>query len=136
MNLDPAFLTVAQVKAVHQRTIAEFGGIPGLRDPGLLESAVLIPAAQYGGKFLHGDIPTMAAATLFHLCRNHPFMDGNTRTALASAEIFLLLNDCSLEANDEELERLTLGVAEGSLSKDEAVLFFRQHAKGLDNSKK
>ena len=128
---DPAFLTVEQVKAVHRRMTAEFGGATTLRDPGLLESAVMLPAARAHGKLLHHGIPAMAAAYLFHICRNHPFADGNKRTALASAEIFLLLNGHELDANGDALEALTVGVAEGSISKQETVAFFQQYARSL-----
>lgn len=124
----PAFLLVDHVMAVHRRMISEFGGDPLLHDPGLLESAVVLPASKFDGKFLHGGIAAMAAAYLFHICNNHPFVDGNKRTALTSAEIFLLLNDHSLRATDDELEVLTMGVAAGSISKSEVVTFFQHHA--------
>lgn len=123
----PAFLTVDQVLAIHRRMIEEFGGEPAVRDHGLLESAVMMPAARFGGKFLHNGIPTMAAAYLFHICRNHPFVDGNKRTGLASAEMFVLLNEMRLAATNAELEELTIGVAAGRISKDDTVAFFRQH---------
>lgn len=123
----PSFLNVDHIKVIHRRMISEFGGATTLRDSGLLESAVMLPAAQFGGKFLHTGIPAMGAAYLFHLCRNHPFGDGNKRTALASAEIFLLLNDHSLDADDDQLEALTIGVATSSITKDEVVAFFRRH---------
>ena len=87
-----------------------------------------MPAAQVRGRFLHDGIPAMAAAYLFHLCKNHPFIDGNKRTALASAEVFILLNDMRLTATNEELENLVLGVAEGRVSKEMVVAFLRRHA--------
>lgn len=126
---DPTFLTVEQVKTVHQRMTAEFGGATFLRDPGLLESAVMLPAARFDGNLLHDGIAAMAAAYLFHICRNHPFADGNKRTALASAEIFLLLNGHELDASNDAMEALTWGVAEGSTTKEETVAFFQHHAK-------
>lgn len=128
MTPKPVFLTPGNVLEIHQRMIRDFGGAPRVRDQGLLESAVMLPAARFGGEFLHAGLPVMAAAYLFHICRNHPFMDGNKRTALASAEIFLLLNGYNLAAGDAELEKLTLGVAEGSMSKEAVVSFFREHA--------
>ncbi len=127
MSADPVFLSVEQVLAIHQRVIEEFGGEPAILDDGLLESAAMMPAAQYAGKFLHKGLPAMAAAYLFHLCRNHPFMDGNKRTALAAAEVFLLLNNHQLRATNRELEQLTLGVAEGKLSKEDVTAFLRRH---------
>ncbi len=76
---------------------------------------------------MHEDIPAMAAAYLFHICKSHAFMGGNKRTALASAAIFIQLNNMQLIATDDELERLTIGVAEGSLTKDDTIEFFRRH---------
>ncbi len=127
MKETPIFLTPDLVKAVHRRMIEEFGGDPTLRDDGLLESAVMMPAAQFGGQYLHDGIPAMAAAYLFHICKNHAFGDGNKRTALASAEIFVRLNGMRLDATNMELEELTLGVADGRLSKDEVTAFFNSH---------
>ena len=121
------FLTVENVLAINRRMIAEFGGDAGVRDPCLLESAVMMPAARFSGEYVHEGIPAMAAAYLFHICKNHAFMDGNKRTALASAAIFIQLNDMQLIATDDELERITIGVAEGSLTKDDALEFFRRH---------
>ncbi len=129
----PTFLAVDHVLAIHRRMIEEFGGDAAVRDHGLLESAVMMPAAQFGGKFLHGGIPAMAAAYVFHLCKNHPFADGNKRTALSSAEMFVLLNDMRLAATNKELEELTLGVADGRISKEETLAFFRRHVVAGDS---
>jgi len=127
MTEGPVFLTVEQVLAIHARVIEEFGGEPTLLDRGMLESAVAMPAARYSGRFLHPDLTAMAAAYLFHLCRNHPFADGNKRTALVSAEVFLMLNECQLKAANRDVERLVLGIAEGIVSKDDATAFLRKH---------
>jgi death on curing protein len=124
----PAFLSVEHVLVIHRRSIEEFGGDPSVRDQGLLESAVAMPAAQFGGAFLHDTVPAMAAAYLFHLCRNHPFVDGNKRTALASAEVFLLLNGMRFDARNDALEELTLGVAASRVSKEQTIAFFLSHA--------
>ncbi len=123
----PTFLTVDQVLAIHRRIIEEFGGDREVRDHGLLASAVSMPAAWFGGEFLHDGIPAMAAAYHFHLCKNHALVDGNKRTALASAEIFILLNDMRLSATDDELADLTIGIAEGRISKEETTAFFKRH---------
>lgn len=128
MTSDPVFLSTGNVVDIHRRMIRDFGGAPQVREQGLLESAVMLPSARFGGEFLHAGLPAMAAAYLFHICRNHPFVDGNKRTALASAEIFLLLNGYTLAADDAELETLTMGVASGSISKEEVVTFFSRHA--------
>ena len=108
---------------------AEFGGDAAVRDHGLLESAVMMPAARFGGSWLHPDLASMAAAYLFHLCKNHPFMDGNKRTALAAAEIFLILNARRLVVSDDAVYDLTMGVASGTITKDQVVTFFRRYVK-------
>jgi death-on-curing protein len=85
-------LTPAAVKAVHAEVLAAYGGATGLRDEGLLESAVAAPQATFGGEPLMTDAVEIAAAYLFYLCRNHPFVDGNKRTALAACLVFLEAN--------------------------------------------
>jgi len=127
MSSPPLFLAVEHLEAIHRRMIEEFGGLAGLRDRGLLEAAVAMPAAAVAGRFLHKGLAAMAAAYLFHLCRNHPFIDGNKRTALAAAETFLLLNGRRLAATNAQLFRLTMGVADGSISKAQTAAFFRRH---------
>lgn len=127
MNRDVVFLSVDDLLVIHRRMIAEFGGTGELRDRGLLESACGMPRACFGGEFLHEGIPEMAAAYLFHICCNHPFVDGNKRTALAAAETFLLINNCELQATNAELETLTVAVAEGKKTKNDVIAFFEQH---------
>ncbi|MFB3880054.1 MAG: type II toxin-antitoxin system death-on-curing family toxin [Armatimonadota bacterium] len=130
MTAEPRFLAVEHVLAIHRRVIAEFGGDSTALDEGLLESAVAMPGAQFDGEYLHPDLPSMAAAYLYHLCKGHPFVDGNKRTALVAAEVFLLLNGRRLKATNRELERLTFAIAQGTLSKDDATAFVRQHTAG------
>lgn len=124
-----AFLTVDQVLRIHARVLQEYGGGQGLRDRGLLESAIGVPAATFGGEFLHEGLAAIAAAYLFHVCRNHAFVDGNKRTALASAVQFLYLNGRMLKADKAAVEQLTLGVADGSVSKEAATKFFKKHVR-------
>ena len=124
----PVFLSVERVLEVHERVVQDFGGDASLRDGSLLESAVRLPQSTFGGKLLHETLPEMAAAYLFHLCVNHPFADGNKRTALAAAEIFLILNDLQLDASNAALHELTMGVAASRVSKDEVLTFFAEHA--------
>lgn len=121
------FLSVDDVLAVHLRVIQEFGGDSGLRDRGMLESAAAMPQAVFGGRELHPGLASKAAAYHFHLCSNHPFVDGNKRVAVATAELFLILNGFELSATDDEIEELTLGVARGEMSKDQVVEFFEKH---------
>lgn len=129
MKRAPLFLTVEQVIEIHRRGIEQHGGSAQLRDRGLLESAVAMPTAQFGGEYLHEGLPAMAAAYLFHLCKNHPFVDGNKRVAVTVAEVFVEINGCRLAATDTQLEELTLAIADSSISKDEATRFFVRHVK-------
>jgi death-on-curing protein len=123
-----AFLALDEVLAVHAHQIARYGGAPGLRDRGLLESALAMPAAAFGGEMLHPSLHEQAAAYLFHLVKNHPFVDGNKRVGLACCLTFLRLNELRIDATDDALVELVFGVAEGHLSKADAAVFLRQHA--------
>jgi len=118
MSPAPVFLTVEHILAIHRRMIQEFGGDPGLRDRGLLESAAAMPSATFDGALLHADIPAMAAAYLFHLCRNHPFVDGNKRVALTATEVFLALNGFCLALDDDEVETVVVSLASGRTTKE------------------
>ena len=121
------FLSVKNVLSIHADTIAEEGGSAGLRDPGLLESAVAMPQATFEGAYLHSGLAAMAAAYLFHLCRNHAFIDGNKRAAAFSTVIFLALNGVLDDAlpPEPELERRTLAVARGEMSKTEITVWLQ-----------
>jgi death-on-curing protein len=83
------FLDLEEVLDLHETSIARYGGDAAIRDPGLLKSAIAQPGAAVGGQFLHPDLPSMAAALLFSLVMNHPFVDGNKRTGAAAARVFL-----------------------------------------------
>jgi len=120
-------LRVEDVLAVHRRVIEEFGGDGGLRDRGLLESAVAMPRATFGGDDLHAGLADKAAAYFYHLCANHPFIDGKKRVAVAAAELFLLLNRHELSADDESVEDLAMGTADGRVSKTQILAFFARH---------
>ena len=113
------FLSVDDVLAIHEDTIAQDGGLAGIRDPGLLESAVLMPQQQFGGEYLHDGVPAMAAAYLFHIAQNHAFHDGNKRTAVLSALVFLSVNGVEMLPDPVELEDTTLAVAASRCGKDE-----------------
>ena len=126
-----AYLSVEIALEIHRRVIEEFGGDPGLRDRGMLESAVAMPQSTFGGEDLHAGLAEKAAAYHFHLCANHPFVDGNKRVAVAAAELFLLINGRELTASDDEVENLTLDVAVGRLSKEQVIEFFARFAKEL-----
>ena len=92
----PKFLSLDEVLELHADQISSFGGTPGVRDEGLLESALAQPQATFGGQFLHPTISEQAAAYLYHIAMNHPFIDGNKRTAFAVMDTFLRLNGCAL----------------------------------------
>ena len=122
------FLTLDDVLALHADQIARYGGSVLVRDLGLLESALAMPAATFGGDFLHASLDEQAAAYLFHLVKNHPFVDGNKRTGLVAMLAFLGLNGRRLEAPDDDLTDLVLGVAEGRVTKAEVAVFVRRHS--------
>jgi len=124
-----AFLTLDEVMAIHAHQIATYGGSPGLRDAGLLESAVAMPRATYGGQHVHADLYEMAAAYLFHLVKNHPFVDGNKRVGLAASLAFLRLNRVRVEATDDELVDLVLSIAGSDAGKSAAAVFLRDHGR-------
>ena len=128
MAADPQFLTLDEVLALHSDQIQRYGGLQGLRDVALLSSALGTPRATFGGEFLHPTLFEMAAAYLFHLVKNHPFLDGNKRVGLAAALVFLWLNDQEIDAEETELYELVLGVVEGGVTKEEVAAFLRQHA--------
>ncbi len=123
---DPRFLTTQQVTTIHSHQVNTYGGSHGLRDEGLLESAVAAPAATFGGQFLHSDIFEMAAAYLYGICQNHAFVDGNKRTAAVTAMFFLHQNGVEVEPRPEEYERLVLGVAKGHVEKADVAAFLRR----------
>lgn len=123
-----AFLTFAEVVEIHQDQIARYGGDPGTRDLNLLKSAVAMPMATFDGRFLHTDVHEMAAAYLFHLVRNHPFVDGNKRAGAVAAVVFLALNGHELNAPPGALYDLVISVARGEGSKAGVALFLREHA--------
>jgi len=121
------FLTLDEVIALHADQIERYGGRPGIRDLGLLQSALGTPSAIFEGRFLHEDLHEMAAAHLFHIVRNHPFVDGNERVGLMVLLAFVGLNSRRLDANAQEVEDLVLGIASGRVSKAEATVFVQQH---------
>jgi death-on-curing protein len=115
------FLSLQNVIHIHEDTLAHEGGMPGLRDEGLLASAVEMPQAAFAGEFLHESLAAMAAAYLYHLCQNHPFADGNKRTAAFSTVVFLASNGFPDEIlpHEDEMEEVTWRVARSEMSKQE-----------------
>jgi death-on-curing protein len=120
------YLSTAQVSALHKALVERFGGLAGVRDKGALESAVVRPAMTFGGEDLYPDIAAKAAAVMHSLVLNHPFSDGNKRVGVAAAELFVLVNGWELQADDTELEDLTLAVARGEMDIEPLIIWFRQ----------
>lgn len=123
------FLTIQEVLYFHHAQMEQFGGSMGVRDPGLLESALAQPCASFGGEYLHRGLFEMAAAYLYHIVQNHPFVDGNKRVGLESALAFLALNGVEIDAPDDDLESLVLAVASGQADKAQAAAFLEQHSR-------
>jgi death-on-curing protein len=123
------YLTILQILFLHARLIEETGGGHGLRDLGLLESAAARPQATFSGQELYPDLFTKAAALMASLVNNHPFLDGNKRTGITAASLFLLQNGFRLETTQAELERFTLRVASSAVEIAEIAAWFQQHSR-------
>jgi len=123
------FLTAEDLLAIHAAQIGLYGGAHGVRDRGLLESAVAQPQATSGGEYCHGAPFEMAAASLFHIVRNHPFVDGNKRTGLVATLAFLELNGIEINAPGGSLYELTISVTTGQAGKAQIAEFLRSHAR-------
>ena len=123
--MDIRFLSVEEVLLIQSDVLVDNGGQAGVRDLGLLTSAIMMPQQTFGGEFVHEDLAAMAAAYLFHLAKNHPFFDGNKRAALACAMTFLIANGLAQLPDQDIAADITLAVASGAMSKDELTLWFR-----------
>jgi len=126
---EPIFLGLDEIIEIHNDQIKRYGGLSGIRDIELLKSAITIPAACFGGDYLHKDIYEMASAYMFHIVRNHPFIDGNKRTGAVAAVIFLIMNGVDLSADEVAFEKMVLSVAEGKSDKAKISQFFRNNTK-------
>lgn len=111
------FLTLAEVIEIHTDQIKMYGGREGIRDMNLLISGMAMPHATFSGSFFHSDILEMAAAYAFHICQNHPFVDGNKRTALAAGLVFLEMNGVGVMDPEGKLYDAMVSLASGSLNK-------------------
>jgi len=118
-------LTVQIVREIHAEAIARFGGLAAVRESALLESAVAAPQASFGGRSPYADMAEVAAAYLYYLCKNHPFIDGNKRAALGACIVFLRLNGIEPKRDGPEWEALVLEIAAGTLGRDEATVRLR-----------
>ncbi len=122
------YLSAEQVLFIHSRLIDETGGSHGIRDVGLLQSAVGRSKATYDGKDLYPDIFHKVAALMESLIKNHPFVDGNKRTAITSAGILLQMNGFIIETSQKDLERFTLGMAHGKIPVEDAAEWFKRNS--------
>ncbi len=126
--IEPYFLGLDEIVEIHNDQLKRYGGRPGIRDLDLLKSAVAAPAAGLSSNYLHTDIFEMSAAYLFHIIRNHPFVDGNKRTGAVASVVFLLMNGFELHTDEESFENMVLSVAKGTTQKLEIARFFRDNA--------
>lgn len=125
---DPVFLDVEDVLLIHEEQLPRYGGSPGIRDRGLLESAVAMPRATAGGEFAHEDLFAMAAAYAFHLAQNQPFVDGNKRTGLLAALVFLDFNGVEIADPKGRLYDAMISMAERRLDKAGMARLLRELA--------
>ncbi|MFC1601103.1 type II toxin-antitoxin system death-on-curing family toxin [Candidatus Sumerlaeota bacterium] len=123
--MSPTFLSLAELLEIHRDQLERYGGEPGVRDMNTLRSALAMPAAGVYDRYLHDDIREMAAAYLFHIVQDHPFIDGNKRTGAVAALVFLALNGVDVRVDEDALEEMVRAVAEGQLRKGDVADFFR-----------
>jgi death-on-curing protein len=124
-----AFFSVTEVLDFHMEQINLYGGTHGVRDMGLLESAVAMPMSGSGESCFHSSPFEMAAAYLFHIVQDHPFIDGNKRTGLATCLYFLGLHGVEITVDSNELEQFVRSVAAGQVQKSEIAAFFEKHSR-------
>jgi death-on-curing protein len=125
----PIWIDARLAQSVHARQLAEHGGLDGVRDPGLLDSALARPRQLFAHSDPSADLAAMAAAYAYGIARNHPFVDGNKRTAAVVCETFLNLNGGNLDATDAEMVLIFLDLAAGSLSESDLADWIREHLK-------
>ena len=124
-------LTIDVVREIHDEALKRFGGLQGIRDENLLASAVLAPQSSFGGKSPFADLIDIAAAYLFYICRNHPFLDGNKRTAMMAAIVFLRLNGIEPAPDSGRWEKLMLDIAASKIDRQETTARLRRLLKRL-----
>lgn len=122
------FLDKGTLLIFHEDQLRQYGGKSGIRDMGLLESALAQPEASFGGDYVHQDVFHMAAAYGYHICQNHPFFDGNKRTALIAMYMFLYVNGHRIVADKKSLFAVMMGVAQGQIDKDSFADFLRKES--------
>ncbi len=130
----PLFLTLAEVLEIHENQISLYGGTQGIRNLHLLQSALAQPEASFGGTWLHQGLFEMAAAYAFHIASNHPFLDGNKRTALVSTLVFCELNGISISDPSGKLYDAMIQTAKGKMDKQVLAQLFRELHKNASDS--
>ena len=129
-----SYVSFEYVLRIHDKLISEYGGRHGLLNEGLLKSALEMPKARFDGRDLHRTIYDKTAAYLFHLIKNHPFVDGNKRTASMVAMVFFLSNfQGNFSISDEAYQVLILSIAQGNVPKKEIETFFRKRSKNIQS---
>jgi death-on-curing protein len=129
---EPVFLGLNEVIEIHNDQIKRYGGRTGIRDLDLLKSSVAMPMAGLGEEYFHTDIYEMAAAYLFHIVRNHPFVDGNKRTGAVASIVFLILNGVELQSDEDSLADVVILAAEGKIDKTAIAQYFRMNDRNTD----
>ncbi len=124
----PEFLTLAEVIRIHRDQVTRYGGNPGIHDLSLLTSALAMPEAMFGGKLLHENHFERAAAYAYHICQNHPFIDGNKRVGLAAALVYLEINGIEITDTGEELYGMMMETASGRMGKAGIAATFKRLA--------
>jgi death-on-curing protein len=126
--VDPLFLTLDEVLSLQEDQVLRYGGSGGVRDLGLLQSAMGTVMATFDGAFLHQSLFEMAAAYLFSIGSNRPFIDGSKRTAVAASLTFLEMNGIEIDARESDFYHLVMGVAEGKVTRSAVAVFFEKHS--------
>lgn len=123
--MDPAFLELGEILLIHRDQLERYGGSAGVRDVAILRSATAMPRAGIADRYLHENIFEMAAAYLYYIVRDHPFVDGNKRTGAVAALVFLAMNDIDILVDEDGLETMVRSVAEGTTTKADVATFLR-----------
>lgn len=126
---DPIWISIDLALAIHKRQLAEHGGLDGVRDPGLLDSALARPRHLFAYNDPTPSLTELAASYAFGIARNHPFIEGNKRTAAVACELFLALNDITITADDVAMYPIFLGLAEGSVSEAEFAKWLEENTR-------
>jgi death-on-curing protein len=123
------FLTLSEVLIILEDQIRNYGGMYGVRDLNLLSSAIYIPQSGFNGEYFHKTIPAMAAAYAFHICQNHPFVDGNKRVALTSSLVFLDINGYIFTCKEDVLYENIMDVAKSEMKKEKLIKLYEKYSK-------